>query len=531
MLRLLVWTLTIAMALFGVLIAARAFHGPFAAPVPVNSPLNVESFFGLAAILLLLAQSKPSQPEPKKYVQRLDRRDAAVLGGLAVLVAAAFWGSARDYFLSDDFYHLKSKHDWHTVLAHFLQPGSDGFYRPLGDLSLALTSVWAGLSPVSWHAAGFALHAANSMLLYLLARRLKLSRLAAGFGAALFVLHGSRPEAVVWLASRFDLLATFFVLLALLAFLASWDQPGRFGAGYRAISLLAMLLALLSKESAYSLPLLLAVLLLSSGELLTRRSGFALAPYFAIAAGLLASRWLLFGGIGGYVDSQGRAEALTPTIVPVVKLFALRLWAILFFPINWSIQPGLAVGLLMVLYVAALLLLFRVRLARRSLVVPMGFLLASCLPALQQLMIGVDLEKARQLYLPAAGFCLLLATLAEGLNRKAFWIAPIIVLAFQSAVLLHNLGGWADASERAKAACSVAAACQDHKGRMAVIGLPSRLNGVYFFANGFRECVEQQGEGAAGDIDLYSPDQSWNRGDYSCVLRWNALQSELLPQR
>ncbi|HYL37886.1 MAG TPA: hypothetical protein VEV17_18365 [Bryobacteraceae bacterium] len=47
----------------------------------------------------------------------------------------------------------------------------------------------------------------------------------------------------------------------------------------------------------------------------------------------------------------------------------------------------------------------------------------------------------------------------------------------------------------------------------------------------FRECLELEGKGAAGDIDLYSTDQSWNRSENPCVLWWNALKSELTPQR
>jgi hypothetical protein len=63
--------------------------------------------------------------------------------------------------------------------------------------------------PTGWHALNLALHGANSILVCLLARRMRLAPVAAWFAGALFAVHGIRPEAVVWIAGRFDLLAFF----------------------------------------------------------------------------------------------------------------------------------------------------------------------------------------------------------------------------------------------------------------------------------------------------------------------------------
>ena len=109
----------------------------------------------------------------------------------------------------------------------------------------------AGYEPVAWHALSVVLHITVSLLVYTLARRRGFAVWTAIAAAMLFLLHGSRPEAVTWIAAQFDLWAAFFVLIALLAF----DR------GWHAASLAPLLLALLSKESAYVYPLLLLLLL------------------------------------------------------------------------------------------------------------------------------------------------------------------------------------------------------------------------------------------------------------------------------
>jgi len=91
---------------------------------------------------------------------------------------------------------------------------------------------------------------------------------------------------VIWVATRSDLLATFFVLIALITFILSWSEP-QWSLLLWAVSLLSMFLAFLSKESSYTVPLALVVFLASNGGLGTRRGWYSLAPFFAVAAGIL----------------------------------------------------------------------------------------------------------------------------------------------------------------------------------------------------------------------------------------------------
>jgi hypothetical protein len=108
------------------------------------------------------------------------------------------------------------------------------------------------------------------------------------------------------------------------------------------------------------------------------------------------------------------------------------------------------------------------------------------------------------------GFCMLLAATVQHLKLKSQWAVSVAIVLFNIAALFHNMKAWEYASQKAQTACSVAASCGMVKSN--VIGLPGSLKGVYFFANGFRECVEMQRNGHEGT---------------ECVLTWDANTDEL----
>jgi len=483
------YTLFSALALSGLVLAARAALGP------PHSPLNAEAIFGVSLTLLLaLATQDCSQPARLRF----QPADFLVLSGLVCLTATAFSRALAFYFLSDDFVLLKLARELRPGwLPLFTSGGGDGFYRPLGYVSLAATSIWAGANPALWRAFGLAIHAANCILVFCLARRFTGSRWAAFFAAALFAIHGTRPEAVVWIAGRFDLLATFFVLAGLLLFL-------RPGGVYRLASLVSMVLAMLAKESAYVFPFLLVLLVAWEGGL-SRRRLRPLVPFFALAAALFVYRWSLFGGIGGYPHA-----ALG--FLPAVKALGLRSWAVLYFPINWSVEPGGLFAGAIAAYIASLGLLAASHPRRRHLALAAGFVLLSALPPLQQLAIGPDLQKSRLLYLPSIGFCLLLAVAVNGLHGRLRWIAPSILLLASVAVLQRNLDAWEYASAKAKPACVAAAQCAGTANKLTVGPLPGSLQGVYLFQNGFPQCVELERHGRPLELEFTtpSPEAQWD---------------------
>src|SRR5205814_3491964 len=125
-----------------------------------------------------------------------------------------------------------------------------------------------------------------------------------------------------------------------------------------------MILAILTKESAYVFPFFL-VLLLVSRRHWSRKRLATLIPFHFVATALFAYRWMLFGGIGGYRDIQtGAPQALTLGVVHTLKALSLRTWAVLWFPINWSREPNKIFAVLAVAYVLAAVWLATVRIDR-----------------------------------------------------------------------------------------------------------------------------------------------------------------------
>ncbi len=204
-------------------VAARMLFGPFRfGPVSVITPLNPEGFFGVAVTLLLFTRAATKPP-----VWRLNRRSAVLLAlGIIAITAIALRRALGIYFLSDDFILVRIGHEWTAAAFRYSMThgGGDGFFRPLGYPFFALDARWGGNNPVWWHASSLAIHSANAVLVLFLARRLGASALAAGFAGALFAVHGIHPEAVVWIAGRFDLVATFFLLAGLLLFTMAGER-------------------------------------------------------------------------------------------------------------------------------------------------------------------------------------------------------------------------------------------------------------------------------------------------------------------
>ena len=180
-------------------------------------------------------------------------RRPVILGAAAAAAALlAYLPALAAGFTSDDFLIvalLQETGGLDDATVYFTRSFYD-YYRPLAFLSHGADWELWGAQPIGFHLTNVLLHAANTGLVFAIGRRL-LSPLWACAAALLFGLHPSSHEAVYWIAARFDLLATLLGLVAVLAL----TSPGR---GARAIGLSAFALALLSKESAAAVPLLVS---------------------------------------------------------------------------------------------------------------------------------------------------------------------------------------------------------------------------------------------------------------------------------
>ena len=78
-------------------------------------------------------------------------------------------------------------------------------------------TVW-GSKPAGHHFTNVILHAANTLLLFLIFSQMTGGLWRSALLAALFAVHPLHVESVAWVAERKDVLSTFFGLLAIWAY-------------------------------------------------------------------------------------------------------------------------------------------------------------------------------------------------------------------------------------------------------------------------------------------------------------------------
>lgn len=496
------------MAVAAALLAIRFVAGPFrCALVTVNSPVNAGAAVAVSFVLLaLLAAQYPAGPLPEQGTTRW-RLDLTML--LAATLAA-FWPDLRSPFVYDDYTHIvETSHATWRILAEAFQRDAGGhglFFRPIGFICYWLDYQWAGGHAIRWRLWSLGAHSANTCLVYLLVSRVGMRRAAAWIAALLFALHGSRAETVSWTDARFDLLATFFALCALLAVL-EYCRTGR-RLFYVPLAVCAAL-AVYTKESAFCLPLLAAALLPFLPRAQWRRAITASLALGSVCAILFACRWWALGGIGGYADRTGVSAVWHSRPLHTSEALLFRQWAFLFFPVNWSapIEWWLrvaAAGFLAMLVVCAGRRALWGGAGRRLMLAGLAFLLAAEIPVQHILMFQPDFAGARVLYLPLVGLAIFWAVCMQNSGgSKRAWAMATVLIAFNVAALEHNLRPWRTTPSAAAAVCAALGRELANDPRpVFVSGLPERLQGVYFLSNGFPECVQVNSGQPAARVHL-----------------------------
>ena len=134
---------------------------------------------------------------------------------------------------------------------------STGNYHPLAWLSHMADVDLFGLDAGRHHLVNVSLHVLNTILLFHVLFRMTGAMFRSAFVAALFAVHPLHVESVAWVAERKDLLATFFFLLTLRAYVNFVEK--RTAARYAAVFVLAAM-GLLSKAILVTIPFVLLLL-------------------------------------------------------------------------------------------------------------------------------------------------------------------------------------------------------------------------------------------------------------------------------
>ena len=256
------------------------------------------------------------------------------------------------FFLSDDFPQV---HQCLISGFHSLIPsGGVKFLRPMMSLSLLFdVNLWE-LNAVGYHCTNLVLHLGASIMtgyaMWLFLRFLSSdtpSKWTAWCAAIVFLFMPCHSEPVAWISGRVDLLATFFALASLCAYLSSLRFVRWF---WYPLSLSLFFFALLSKESVLIFPFIVLVIRLLVNDTvicdgyLQRGKAAGIIGFFVVLGLYLVIRYVALGTlVGGYGD-RIHTNLNIGTIIsvicksPVKALFPLQLLKQL--PIReWMLAP------------------------------------------------------------------------------------------------------------------------------------------------------------------------------------------------
>ncbi len=391
------------------------------------------------------------------------------LGVLTLLVGVSFAGALGNDFVYDDRELVRNNAALETLrpgdhLGRGFWPGADRnypYYRPLTSWSLALNNALHGESATGYHLANLLVHLGCGVLLFLVLSLVAGARLGL-VAAALFAVHPIQTEAVAWVVGRADLLATFFLLLALVAHAKVPDRPSRASLTLGAGAGIAFLAALLSKEQALTFPALvlafeLARAIVGEGSWRERLRPAAArlrvtAPlYLAAIAGYLVLRHQIVGPLLAMPDESLWKNPLLGAPFVTRWLTAVniggRYLLLLVFPKSLSVDYYFDVVPLVRSVSSTAFLLPAVAIAataaaiwagRRSPAVTFGAVtaFATYLPLSHLLFAAPVVMAERVLYLPMVGLAACIATLVVALATRLAPRKGSIAVVLLSLVLL-----------------------------------------------------------------------------------------------
>ena len=201
---------------------------------------------------------------------------------LGLLVGAAYYPATQADFIWDDFILVTARvvreasGIWEIWFSPYPIPEEVNYWPLLYSTFWLEHKIW-GFNPLGFRLVNLALHFANVVLVWTLLRKLAIP--GAWLAAALFAVHPTHVEPVAWIIGRKDLLSTFFILAAMLAWLRFTQNPTLTRYLW---PLLLFVAGMLTKTTAVILPAALLVVHWWERGRITSTDLHRLAPLFVL---------------------------------------------------------------------------------------------------------------------------------------------------------------------------------------------------------------------------------------------------------
>jgi len=241
--------------------------------------------------------------------------DLFICLALLALIAAVYWPASQFDFVNydDGDYVYKNLHVQGGLTAEnavwAFRTSFFGQWIPLTWLSFMLDCQLFGLNAGAFHTINLFFHALNSLLLFLVFKRMTGARWPSAFLAAVFAVHPLHVESVAWISERKDVLSMFFWTLAVWAYVGYIKRPQ-----FRryALALLFFACGLMAKPMVVTLPF---VLLLFDFWPLRR------IPLWGVEGGIVETSERSIAPAGsGALMSSGPGTSCTTAVTTISRL-------------------------------------------------------------------------------------------------------------------------------------------------------------------------------------------------------------------
>jgi len=361
-------------------------------------------------------------------------------------------------------------------------------WHPITVVSHMLDCQLFGLRAGGHHLTSLLLHIANSLLLFLLLKRMTAALWRSALVAALFAWHPLHVESVTWIAERKDVLSALFWWLTLWAWLgyaAALKKPGSKSKLFYLLAVVLFVCAAMSKPMVVTLPFVLLLLdFWPLGRFRFRaappparerraksRTGPPAAglaadfpapwrlllekiPFFAISAALCCKTFLVQQGGGAMMDATNlpMASRIANAFVSYVRYPVKMFWpenlsALYIRTGDWP--PWQVAGAMVLLAGVTAWIVAQTR-TRPWLAVGWFWYVGMLVPVIGLVQVGMQTMADRYTYLPLVGLFIILAwggaELAARFRPPKFLPGLAAALSLAACLLLtaHQIPVWKD---------------------------------------------------------------------------------------
>ncbi|MDB6025881.1 MAG: Tetratricopeptide 2 repeat protein [Verrucomicrobiales bacterium] len=321
--------------------------------------------------------------------------------------------------------HVQAGLHWETVKWAFTHSYAFNWH-PVTWISHMLDCQFFGPNAGAHHLVNVAFHVANTLLLFLLLRKMTKAVWPSAFVAAFFAFHPLHVESVAWVCERKDVLSTFFWLLTTWAYVSYVHRKGEGkqsrGIVWYGIALLCFALGLMSKAMLVTLPFTLLLLdfwplsrFSPDDTTQSRPSRLVLekAPFFLLAIGSSVVTFFVQRTEGAVANTQTFPVGLriANTFISYLRYLENTIWPkglMIFYsyPLTWPAwQVTTAVVILLAI---SAIVIWKVR-QLPFLFVGWFWFVGTLVPVIGLVQVGIQSLADRYMYVPLIGLGMMIA--------------------------------------------------------------------------------------------------------------------------